>query len=172
MPEKVSAPATTATTSPAAAPAPGAGAAATAGDVLAVRGSGSVAVAALMNAVTTNFNRVEPQAAVTYDAVGSLQGAMTGTYPVWPSPPSAGSSLARLFCRTSFSCGPKMELYFRTCEHGQPKPACLRLYKLLTWMGRGLMRDVHRAGVYIPRLELIMRQFESAWAITRSCCTA
>ena len=62
----------------AAAPAPGAGAAAAAGDVLAVRGSGSTAVAALMNALTANFNKVEAQAAVTYDAVGSSQGAPSG----------------------------------------------------------------------------------------------
>ena len=74
----MSVPAGTATTSTAAAPAPGAGAAAAAGDVLFIRGSGSTAVATLMNALTANFNKVEPQAAVTYDAVGSAQGAPSG----------------------------------------------------------------------------------------------
>jgi hypothetical protein len=60
---------------PAPAAAPGPAAAAPAGDVVAVRGSGSTAVQSLMTAVLGNFTKQLPQAALTYDAVGSGQGA-------------------------------------------------------------------------------------------------
>jgi len=60
---------------PAPGAAPGPAAAAPAGDVVAVRGSGSTAVQSLMTAVLGNFTKQLPQAALTYDAVGSGQGA-------------------------------------------------------------------------------------------------
>jgi hypothetical protein len=61
---------------PAPAAAPGPAAAAPAGDVVvAVRGSGSTAVQSLMTAVLGNFTKQLPQASLTYDAVGSGQGA-------------------------------------------------------------------------------------------------
>ena len=43
--------------------------------VLAVRGSGSTAVQSLLTAVLGNFSKEQPGASITYDAVGSGQGA-------------------------------------------------------------------------------------------------
>ena len=63
----------------AASPAPGAAgpADAPAGGVQVVRGSGSTSVKGLMAAVVADFQKAQPQAgvSVTYDAVGSAQGA-------------------------------------------------------------------------------------------------
>ena len=43
--------------------------------VLAVRGSGSTAVQSLLTAILGNYSKEQPGASITYDAVGSGQGA-------------------------------------------------------------------------------------------------
>ncbi|KAK9842451.1 hypothetical protein WJX81_000763 [Elliptochloris bilobata] len=81
-----------------------------AGDVLAVRGSGSTAVLSLMNMVLASFNKAEPQAAVTYDAVGSMQGIQSLTVHAYdfavsdvPLNPSQYLAISRPFLQIPFA---------------------------------------------------------------------
>ena len=113
-------------------------------------------MASLINALTSNFNRVEPQAAVTYDAVGSAQGAPPGPQPAWPGSPPAGSSQGELFSlheRCLKRCQEGAAPPHRRTGRRQPATPSLprsldTTKKILETLGRGPARDVCRAGLH------------------------